>query len=149
MYADSMIEVRCPSCEATNRIPDRRAGAPARCGRCHAPLATATAPVTVTDADFDATVLRATTPVLLDCWAAWCGPCRAIAPVVDELARDYAGRVVVGKLDVDANPTTAARFGIRSIPTLLVFRGGQVVDRVVGVAPRAAIEDRLRTALTS
>ena len=127
-----------------NRVPESRTGAPARCGKCRAPLGTAVAPVTVTDASFEATVLRATTPVLLDCWADWCGPCHMLAPTIDALARDYAGRVVVGKLDVDANPATAARFGIRSIPAVLIFRNGSLVDQLAGVQPRGALDERLR-----
>jgi thioredoxin 2 len=138
-----MSEIRCPTCGVVNRIPSERAGQPARCGRCRAPLATAAAPVAVTDASFDALVGEAATPVLLDCWAEWCGPCHALAPTIDALARDYAGRVLVGKLDVDANPATAARFEIRGIPTLLLFDRGRLVDRVVGVQPRPAIEARL------
>jgi thioredoxin len=85
--------------------------------------------------------------VLLDCWADWCGPCHALAPTIDALARDYAGRVLVGKLDVDANPTTAARFEVRGIPTLLLFDRGRLVDRLVGVQPRGAIEARLASLL--
>jgi thioredoxin len=121
---------------------------PARCGKCKAPLATAVAPVTVTDATFEALVLRAATPLLLDCWAEWCGPCHMLAPTIDALAQAYAGRVVVAKLDVDANPRTAARYEVRGIPTLLVFNRGQVVDRLVGVQPRSAIEARLTPLLT-
>jgi thioredoxin 2 len=138
-----MFEIRCPRCGATNLIPAERQGTPARCGKCRAPLATSPAPVAVTDASFEGTVLRATTPVLLDCWADWCAPCHALAPTIDAVARDYAGRVTVAKLDVDANPVTAGRLGVRSIPTLLLFRGGQLVDRLVGVQVRAAIDARL------
>jgi thioredoxin 2 len=143
-----VLEIRCPKCGAVNRVPAERAGKPARCGRCKVPLATAVAPVTVTDANFETIVLRATTPVLLDCWAEWCGPCHMLAPTVDALARDYAGRGLVGKLDVDANPLTAARYEVRGIPTLLIFDRGQVVDRLVGVQPRQAIEARLVPLLT-
>jgi thioredoxin len=103
----------------------------------------------VTDATFDRLVLGASTPVLLDLWAEWCGPCHMVAPTIDALARDYAGRVLVGKLDIDANPTVARQFDVRSIPTLLLFRDGKLVDRLVGVQPRAAIEARLRALLTS
>jgi thioredoxin len=121
-----------------------------RCGKCKAELpAAAAGPVPVTDATFDRLVLGARTPVLLDLWAEWCGPCHMVAPTIDALARDYAGRVLVGKLDIDANPTVARQFDVRSIPTLLLFRDGKLVDRLVGVQPRAAIEARLRELLTS
>jgi thioredoxin 2 len=142
-----VLEIRCAKCGAINRIPASRAGKPARCGKCKAPLATAVAPVTVTDANLEPIVLEATTPVLLDCWASWCGPCHMLAPTIDALAKDYAGRLLVGKLDVDANPRTAARYEVRGIPTLLVFDHGQVVDRLVGVQPRQAIEARLSSLL--
>jgi thioredoxin 2 len=143
------LEIRCPTCGATNRIPAERAGLPARCGKCKAPLATAVRPIAVTDATFETIVLRATAPVLLDCWAEWCGPCHMLAPTIDALARDYAGRVVVAKLDVDANPRTAARYEVRGIPTLLVFDHGELVDRLVGVQPRSAIEARLTALLAA
>jgi thioredoxin 2 len=145
----SVLEIRCPTCGAVNRMPAGRAGKPARCGKCKSPLATTVAPVTVTDASFETIVLKATTPVLLDCWAEWCGPCHMLAPTIDALARDYAGRVLVGKLDVDANPRTAARYEVRGIPTLLIVDHGQVVDRLVGVQPRPAIEARLASLLTA
>jgi thioredoxin 2 len=144
-----MPEIRCPACRAINRIPAERAGTPARCGKCKAPLATTAAPVTVTDATFEPLVARATTPVLLDCWAEWCGPCHMLAPTIDALARDYAGRVLVAKLDVDASPATAARFEVRGIPTLLIFDHGRLVDRLVGVQPRPAIEAHLAALLAT
>ena len=137
-----MPEIRCPACGALNRIPADRVGVPARCGKCKTALPAA-APIAVTDATFESVVAGAGAPVLLDCWADWCGPCHALAPTIDALARDYAGRVVVGKLDVDANPATAARFEVRGIPTLLLFDRGRLVDRLVGVQPRGAIEARL------
>jgi len=96
----------------------------------------------VTDETFGQLILG-TTPVLLDCWAEWCAPCHMLAPTIDAIAREYAGRVLVAKLDIDANPTVARQFDVRSIPTLLFFRDGQLVDRLVGVVPRAAIEARL------
>jgi len=143
-----VIELPCPWCRTVNRIPETRTGSPARCGRCGQPLATTLAPIGVTDANFETIVTRASAPVLLDCWADWCGPCHALAPTIDDIARAHAGRLVVAKLDVDANPETASRFGVRSIPTLLLFKDGQLVDRLVGAQPRGAIEARLHPLIT-
>jgi len=142
----AVVNIRCASCGATNRVPREKLaqGLAARCGRCKQPLPyAAEAPLVVTDATFAAEVERSPLPVLVDAWAAWCGPCRTLAPVVDELAAELAGRVRVAKLDVDANPATASRFDIRSIPTLLVIAGGREVDRIVGVQPKHAIRARL------
>lgn len=99
--------------------------------------------LTLDDAHFDETVQR-NPLMLIDCWAAWCGPCKMIAPTVDELARDYAGHVTVAKLNVDENPETAMRFDIMSIPTLLIMKNGKEVDRIIGAVPRHLIEERLR-----
>jgi thioredoxin 2 len=145
-----MAEIRCPACGAINRVPEARAGEPARCGKCKAPLiGGSTKPVAVTDADFERTVVGSRIPVLLDCWADWCGPCHMLAPTIDSLARDYAGRVLVAKLDVDANPATADRFQIRGIPALLFFKDGRLVDQVTGVQPRGAIDARLQPLLAA
>lgn len=100
-------------------------------------------PVTLTDATFDKVVGQSRLPVLVDFWAAWCGPCKMIAPAVANLAREFAGRAIVGKLNVDENPRTAGRFGVMSIPTLLIFKNGQVVDQIVGAQPAAALRQRL------
>jgi thioredoxin 2 len=142
------LTVRCARCGALNRVPAARAHQLARCGRCHGPLA-APAPLTVTDATFEATVLASPLPVLLDCWAPWCGPCRALAPVVEAIAAAYAGSVRVAKLNVDENPGVAGRFAIQGIPTLLFFEKGQLRDRLVGAHPRALIEERLRGLLAA
>jgi len=147
--ADAIL-IRCPACGATNRVPRDKvaAGLHPRCGRCKQPLAVQPGPVTVTDTTFAADVERSPLPVLIDAWAPWCGPCRTIAPVIEELASELAGRVRVAKLNVDENPMTAARFGLRSIPTLLVLAGGREVDRFVGVQPKAEIIRRLEHAMS-
>jgi len=101
------------------------------------------APIAIDDEHFDETVKKHSL-MLIDCWADWCGPCRLLAPTVDELVRDYAGRVTVGKLNVDDNPLTAERFSVMSIPTLLIMKNGVEVDRVVGCVPKELIEERLK-----
>ena len=97
----------------------------------------------VTDANFDQAVLKADHPVLIDFWAACCGPCRALAPIVDEVAQSYNGRVKIGKMDVDKNVSTPQRYGVRGIPTLLIFKGGQVKEQIVGYVSRDIIEKAL------
>jgi len=94
---------------------------------------------TFTDADFDQAVLKAATPVLVDFWAEWCGPCLRMAPTVDALAGEYDGRLVVGKLNVDQNPNTPGNYGIRGIPTLLLFKGGEVVEQIVGLVDKGTV----------
>jgi len=104
-------------------------------------------PTYLTDANFETEVLQSNVPVLIDFWATWCGPCRMIAPSIEELAGEYLGKAKVCKLDVDNNPQTATNYGIRSIPTLLIFKGGKVVDNIIGAVPKSAIEDRLKAHL--
>jgi len=104
-------------------------------------------PVAVTDSEFQELVLKSETPVLVDFWADWCAPCKMIAPIVEELAEEYDGQIVFAKVDVDSSPLTAAEYGIRSIPTLLVFKDGSPVDQVVGAVPKAVLKQRLDSVL--
>ncbi len=101
----------------------------------------------ITDQTFEETVLKSDKPVLVDFWAAWCGPCRMVGPIIEEISKDYEGRAIVGKVDVDANQEFAAKFGVRNIPTVLVFKNGEVVGRQVGVAPKKTYEEALNSIL--
>jgi thioredoxin 2 len=154
-----MAVVACPNCGAKNRVDEQTAAQMQPvCGRCGTKLAAASGgndqaarhsggggrPVEVTDATFARLVLGAgATPVLMDCWAPWCGPCRTIAPVMEQLAAGADGRYVVAKLNTDENPRTASQFQIDAIPTMLIFKHGKLVDRLVGLLPKSAIERAL------
>lgn len=104
-------------------------------------------PLEVNDANFEDEILKSDMPALVDFWAAWCGPCRAVAPVVEELARDYSGKVKVAKMNVDENAKTPAKYGIRAIPTLIVFKGGQVIEQITGAVSKNVIEGAIKKAL--
>jgi thioredoxin 1 len=99
--------------------------------------------IQITDANFEEIVLNSDKPVLVDFWAEWCGPCRLVGPIVEELAKEYDGKAVIGKIDVDANPKVSMQFGIRSIPTLLFFKNGEIVDKQVGAASKSALTGKL------
>ena len=132
---------RCAACGATNRVPPEKIaqGLQPVCGKCKAPLTLDATPRTVTDATFAAEVERSPLPVLVDLWAPWCGPCRMVAPAIDALASEMAGRLRVAKLNVDESPATSTRFGVQSIPCLLLIQAGREVDRLVGAQPKSEI----------
>ena len=147
MNAPDRYTLRCRSCGTRNRIPADRAGQTAKCGRCGSPVETAilldTKPVTVSDRTFDTEVLQSPLPVLLDCWAPWCGPCKTMGPVMAELAGQWRGRVRVAKLNVDQNPNVASRFQVMSVPTFLVFDRGQLLETIPGAVPKAALVQKM------
>jgi thioredoxin 2 len=147
-----MQVVVCSKCNAKNRVDETRlVNSEAKCGRCGAILEATggqdSKPLVITDQTFEREVLSARgKPVLVDCWAPWCGPCRIIAPVMDQLAAESQGNYRIAKLNTDENPATASHYQIRSIPTMLIFKDGKLIDRLVGVQPKPAIAERLRLA---
>ena len=137
--------VKCKECGTKNRVRTVGRGKLPVCGKCGAAIPPVpSAPEHFTDANFEKLVLQSNLPVLVDMWAAWCGPCRLIAPVIESLAAEYAGSVVVGKLDVDANPRIASHYGVRSIPTLLIFQKGREIERMVGLQTKEAIARKIK-----
>jgi thioredoxin 2 len=133
------VVVSCPFCSAANRVDLARLSAGPKCAKCGKPLRL-DRPQRVTDQDFERTVTGSTVPVLVDFYADWCGPCKVMAPTLDQFARHRAGETLVLKLDTEASPLTAARFGIRGIPTIIAFQGGKERGRHVGVADMKALE---------
>jgi thioredoxin 2 len=131
--------VRCSTCGAANRVDLNRLEDRPKCARCHQPLQL-DQPIKVTTADFDRTIRESSVPVVVDFYADWCGPCKMMAPALDDFARKRAGAALVLKLDTDAEPALAQRFGIRGIPTLIAFRNGHEVRRHVGVADERTLE---------
>jgi len=142
---DEMI-IRCLRCGTKNRMPENRLSEQPLCGKCGTALVVTGEqgrPVEVTDSTFSREVLSTPGSVLVDCWAPWCGPCRTVAPILDELASKYAGGVRIAKLNVDENPLTASRYDVRSIPTMLLFKDGKLVNSLVGALPKETIEQHL------
>src|SRR5436190_9276077 len=145
----------CPQCGTKNRVDESAARQMQPvCGKCGAPLTGRTAatdgkPQALTDASFEREVIAASSsqPVLVDAWAEWCGPCRIIAPVLDQLAAEAQGRYKIAKLNVDENPRTSAQYAIRSIPTMLIFHHGKLVDQIIGAVPKQAIAAKLAARL--
>ena len=147
---DENIIVRCPKCGTKNRVPRSRMGDKPACGKCKAALnpdSSPSMPVDVTDLTFEREVLGYKGPVLLDCWAPWCGPCKMVAPILDQLASEYSGQVKIAKLNVDENPRIASMYGIQSIPTMIFFDMGEKVNQVIGAQPKQEIETFLKAIL--
>jgi thioredoxin 2 len=135
------VLVTCGACGTTNRLQYAGLNRATRCAKCHAGLPHPSEPIDITTVEaFDAAVAHATVPVVVDFWAAWCGPCRMVAPEIKKVAEHLAGRALVLKVDTDANPELSSRFGIRSIPTIGVFANGREVNRASGARAAAAIE---------
>jgi thioredoxin 2 len=137
--------ITCPSCGAKNRVPATRAGRP-ECGRCHSALPWLGA---AGEDDFDTVAGASSLPVLVDLWAPWCGPCRAVSPIVERLATEYAGRIKVVKVNVDEAPAISQRYGVMGIPTLLLLSGGREVARQVGAPPEPALRQWLEAGLNA
>jgi thioredoxin 2 len=148
MIKTNAYTFRCPSCGTKNRIPGEKAGQTAKCGKCGSAMDTSALLVArtvgVEDRDFNRIILQSPLPVLLDCWAPWCGPCKMIGPILEDLAAEWKGRIRIAKLNVDENPETANQFQVRSIPTMLIFDHGKLMNTLVGALPKHQIIEALK-----
>ncbi|WP_299983688.1 thioredoxin TrxC [Desulfobacula sp.] len=142
---DNNLILACLKCGTKNRVPGSRIDESPKCGKCGKVLSAAilSQPVNVTDSTFDREVLASTLPVLVDCWAPWCGPCKAIGPVLDELAVKYRARLKIAKLNVDDNPGIGSRYSISSIPTILLVKNGRIIDTLMGALPKEQLESQI------
>jgi thioredoxin 2 len=143
---DASVIAACSACGSKNRILRARLGEDPTCGRCKKKVFPR-GPVTITDASWKKEVEDSPIPVLVDFWAPWCGPCRAVGPVLEAIAGERAGKLKIAKLNVDENPQSAARFAVQAIPTMILFRGPLEIDQIRGALPRAALEARLNRAI--
>lgn len=142
--------IRCPSCGQMNRVSGKKVelGLQPNCGKCKRPLILADSPTSLSDSTFSDFVEKSSIPVLIDFWAPWCGPCHAMAPVIQQLANEMKGKIMIGKIDTDENPRISSRFQIQSIPTLILFNNGKEVDRLIGVRPKQEIAARIQRILS-
>ena len=140
--SEKTVVLACKDCGAKNRIPVARIDEGPRCAKCRSllPVQNLSRPIIVTDQTFDREVLHSPLPVLVDCWAPWCGPCKAIGPILDELSVQYRARVKIAKLNLDENSLIGFRYMITSVPTLLLVKNGQIVDKMVGMQPKQQLE---------
>jgi thioredoxin 2 len=139
--------IKCEECGTKNRVPGDKTGLKPVCGSCKTPLPgdrLYDRPINVTDMTFQDDVLNYKGPVLLDCWAPWCGPCKVVGPLLDSLAKEYAGQIKIAKLNVDENQTTASRYSVMSIPTMILFKNGEAIESLVGAQPRNQIENLIK-----
>ncbi len=139
------VVLACSECAAKNRIPIERIDETPKCAKCHSslPVQNLSCPIIVTDSTFDQEVLASPLPVLVDCWAPWCGPCKAIGPIIMELAATYRARVKIAKLNVDENSMIGSRYAISSVPTLLLVKNGQVIDTLIGALPKEQMKSAI------
>ncbi len=147
MNADSII-IRCTNCGVKNRIPKIRLKDRPVCGRCHSRLPenqSFDSPVIVSDSNFNDEIISSPVPVLLDCWAPWCGSCSMVEPIIGQLAKEYANQIKFAKLNVDQNPATSAKYNVMSIPTMLLFKDGNMVNSLVGALSKADIKYHLHS----
>ena len=142
----TLQHIVCPHCFVTNKVPEDRSSKIAKCGKCGDSLFTGK-PIPVNSAQFKKMVGYNSIPVVVDFWAEWCGPCRMIGPLINEMSKDFEGKALVGKVNVDQNANVSAQFGVRSIPTVLFIKNGEVVDKSVGAVPKATLEAKLNALL--
>jgi len=142
---DNSLILICSICSAKNRVPLSRIEESPKCGKCgkNLPIDVLSRPINVSDTTFDREVLESPLPVLVDCWAPWCGPCRAVGPVLDALAVKYRARLKIAKLNVDENPQIGARYSISSIPTLFLVKNGRIIDTLIGALPKEQLESQI------